>query len=186
MEETMEHERDLQETRTDGTGDETATAEPRKRVQGTSALSRRGSVKRYRRRTTQRAKTIALKRLTKEEMLAGRELYPIEPYDRPKTRAECQHGPRPCPYVGCAYNLYLDVNPETGSIKLNFPHLEPWEMEESCALDVAERGGITLEEVGTIMNLTRERVRQVEVRATSKLKELSRDGDFLPMPFLRK
>ena len=43
-------------------------------------------------------------------------------------------------FISCKHHLYLDVNPETGSIKLNFPHLEPWEMLESCSLDVAERG----------------------------------------------
>ena len=35
---------------------------------------------------------------------------------------------------------------------------------------MAGRGGITLEEVGEIMNLTRERIRQVEVRGLLKLK----------------
>ncbi len=39
---------------------------------------------------------------------------------RPKTRADCISSPRPCVYVSCKYNLYLDVNPETGSVKLNF------------------------------------------------------------------
>ena len=77
---------------------------------------------------------------------------------------------RPCPWVSCKHHLYLDVNPETGSIKINFPDLESWELAETCALDVAERGGITLEEVGEIMNLTRERIRQVEVRGLLKLK----------------
>ena len=63
------------------------------------------------------------------------------------------------------------MNPETGSIKLNFPDKEIWELEHTCALDVAEKGGITLEEVGAIMNLTRERIRQVETRGLLKLRE---------------
>ena len=54
------------------------------------------------------------------------------------TRAECAEGPRPCPYVSCKHHLYLDVNPETGSIKLNFPDLEVDEMAETCSLDVAD------------------------------------------------
>jgi len=62
--------------------------------------------------------------------------------------------------------LYLDVNERTGSIKLNFPDLEVWELPETCALDIADRGGITLEEVGEIMNLTRERIRQLETAAS--------------------
>ena len=90
---------------------------------------------------------------------------------RPQTRADCVNGPRPCLFVSCKHNLYLDVNPETGSIKLNFPDKEIWELEHTCALDVAEKGGITLEEVGEIMNLTRERIRQVETRGLLKLRE---------------
>ncbi|HZN94066.1 MAG TPA: sigma factor-like helix-turn-helix DNA-binding protein [Myxococcales bacterium] len=89
---------------------------------------------------------------------------------RPRTRADCMNGPRPCLFVSCKHNLYLDVNPETGSIKLNFPDKEIWELEYTCALDVAEKGGITLEEVGEIMNLTRERIRQVETRGLMKLR----------------
>jgi Sigma-70, region 4 len=89
---------------------------------------------------------------------------------RPKSRADCISSPRPCVFVSCKYNLYLDVNPETGSIKLNFPDKEIWELEYTCALDVAEKGGITLEEVGEIMNLTRERIRQVETRGLEKVR----------------
>jgi DNA-directed RNA polymerase sigma subunit (sigma70/sigma32) len=61
------------------------------------------------------------------------------------------------------------VNPDTGTIKLNFPDLKVWEMAETCSLDVADRGGATLEDVGDILNLTRERIRQVEVRGLLKL-----------------
>jgi hypothetical protein len=74
--------------------------------------------------------------------------------------------------VSCKHHLYLDVSPRTGAIKLNFPDLEVWEMTETCALDIADRGGTTLEDVGAIMNLTRERIRQVEVRALAKLEAL--------------
>ena len=92
---------------------------------------------------------------------------------RPRSRAECANGPRPCMFVSCKHHLYLDVNPETGSIKLNFPDREIWEIAETCALDVADRGGITLEEVGSIMNLTRERIRQVETRGLLKLRAIA-------------
>ena len=44
-------------------------------------------------------------------------------------------------------------------------------MKETCALDIADRGGVTLEEVGEILNLTRERIRQVEVIGLEKLRE---------------
>jgi hypothetical protein len=135
-------------------------------------------VRRRGRRTRMRSKTIAMKRLTKEELRLGALLYPMpEDVERPATRADCKDMPRPCPFVSCKYHLYLDVNPETGSIKLNFPDLEVWEMKDTCALDVADKNGITLEEVGEIMNLTRERIRQVEVRGLLKLKMLSPQGD---------
>src|SRR3954463_9537301 len=101
---------------------------------------------------------------------------------RPKVRSECINGPRPCLFVSCKHNLYLDVNPETGSIKLNFPDKEIWELEHTCALDVAEKGGITLEEVGAIMNLTRERIRQVETRGLMKLREAVEEDPPPPIP----
>ena len=59
---------------------------------------------------------------------------------RPSTREDCRGGIRPCPWVSCAYHLYLDVNPSTGEIKLNFPDKEIWELEHCCALDVMDEG----------------------------------------------
>jgi len=136
-------------------------------------------IRRRRRRTRPRSKTIAMKRLTREELRVGAMMYPPVDIPRPTTREECRGEMRPCPWVACKHHLYLDINPETGSIKINFPDLEPWELQHTCALDVAERGGITLEEVGEIMNLTRERIRQVEVRGLLKLKMGSPSPDEL-------
>lgn len=94
------------------------------------------------------------------------------PTDMPDTTglAHC----RPCLKVSCTFNLFLDVNKTTGSIKLNFPDLEPHEMVNSCALDVADQRGITLEDVGEVLNLTRERVRQLETKGIEKLKAQAR------------
>jgi hypothetical protein len=128
--------------------------------------------RRSRRKRAVRARTISVKRMTKRELEIGRLLYPEDDYNKPPVRAACQGGARPCPYVSCKHHLYVDVSPRTGAIKLNFPDLEVWEMGDSCALDVADRGGTTLEDVGAIMNLTRERIRQVEVKALAKLEAL--------------
>lgn len=118
-----------------------------------------------------------------------------EPYERPRRREDCQWCPvcqlerdspnsngtplscghqisevvmrsRPCVFVACKYSLYLDVS-ETGSIILNFPHREPGQMpaDRSCSLDLSDRGSMTLEEVAAVTNLTRERIRQVELKA---------------------
>jgi hypothetical protein len=128
--------------------------------------------RRSRRKRAVRARTISVKRMTKRELEIGRLLYPEDDYQKPRVRAACAGGARPCPYVSCKHHLYVDVSPRTGAIKLNFPDLEVWEMGDSCALDVADRGGTTLEDVGAIMNLTRERIRQVEVKALAKLEAL--------------
>jgi hypothetical protein len=129
--------------------------------------------RRSRRKREVRARTISVKRMTKRELELGRMLYPdVEDVLKPETRADCANGERPCPFVSCKHHLYLDVSARTGAIKLNFPDLEVWEMNETCALDVADRGGTTLEEVGAIMNLTRERIRQVEVKGLAKLQAL--------------
>ena len=62
-----------------------------------------------------------------------------------------------------------------GSDQTNFPHLEVG-IFPSCALDVADRGGVTLEEVGVIMNLTRERIRQLETKGTREDQGVVGDG----------
>lgn len=136
-------------------------------------------LKRYRegRQGRPRSRTLGKHEMTLKAVRAGAVAYPeIEGVKRPKTRGECRDAQRPCPWVACKYSLYIDVNPETGTIKLNYPYLEPHEMEQSCALDVADRGGITLEEVAKVTNLVRERIRQIEVRSLLKLKMTSSSG----------
>ena len=156
---------------------ETAADAPTLSTEGALALSpSEESVTREQRRSRRkreiRARTISVKRMTKRELELGRMMYPDSEVERPKTRAECSSGERPCPFVSCKHHLYLDVSAKTGAIKLNFPDLEVWEMTETCALDVADKGGTTVEEVGAIMNLTRERIRQVEVKGLAKLEAL--------------
>ncbi|HQR29538.1 MAG TPA: sigma factor-like helix-turn-helix DNA-binding protein [Anaeromyxobacteraceae bacterium] len=136
------------------------------------------------RRGRRRSRTMSRKEIARE-LRRQRALGVIDPEveeiireveaQRPRNRADCAAGPRPCMFISCKHHLYLDVNPATGSIKLNFPDKEIWEMAETCALDVADRGGITLEEVGAIMNLTRERIRQVETRGLLKLRAMAED-----------
>ena len=98
---------------------------------------------------------------------------PVFAEERPRTRGECPTS-RPCPWVGCRYHLYLEVDPRTGRLFLNFPDLEPWELTETCALDVAERTAagveVTLEEVGELMDLSKGGVRHVASCALAKLR----------------
>jgi len=124
-----------------------------------------------------KAKTISIDRMPKREIERGRiEAQNDAEYQRPRTRGECLQGEnaqRPCPYASCKHHLYLDVSQRTGALRLNYPQLEVWDLPETCALDVADRGGVTLEEVGTLLNLTRERIRQLETQGLAKLKALA-------------
>lgn len=91
----------------------------------------------------------------------------IAQHDRPKTRSECQSEPRPCPWVSCRYHLAIEVN--AGSIT-RIGDLET--MRETCALDVADKGEHTLDQIGEILGVTRERARQIEEKALRKIKRL--------------
>lgn len=110
--------------------------------------------------------------LTEEEALrlTGGTLDTLHP--RPRTRAECIDGERPCPYVGCRYHLFLEAEAD-GKVRVNFPGSEPGDLHESCALDVADQGGIALQNVGAVMNLSHERVRRLEDIALQKLSRVA-------------
>lgn len=96
----------------------------------------------------------------------------------PKTRGECVNEPRPCPFVRCRYHLYADVT-KSGALKVNFEK-EVWELEETCALDVADAGCHTLDQVGKWLGVTRERIRQIECSALYQLEQLMGDyRDFI-------
>jgi len=97
---------------------------------------------------------------------------------RPRVRADCAGAERPCPRVACRYHRFLDVDDDRkGShVKFPFPGVLDLEtmrveaMEGSCVLDLARDGYRSLEEVGELLNLTRERVRQIEESALRKLR----------------
>ena len=136
---------------------------------------------RSRRAREVRAKSQLPYRYSKFELEAGREKYPEDVSAiRPRTRADCIDAPRPCPFVGCRHHLYLDVNERNGSIKFNFPDLEPEQMLNSCSLDIADEEigtGLALEDVGALMNVTRERIRQLEAIAFTEIERQTRGSD---------
>lgn len=132
-----------------------------------------------------RSKVIKLRKLTKDEQRINALLFPERNYWRPQTRSDCANFSRPCPYVACRHHLYLDVDARSGSIRINYPDKEVWELEHSCSLDIADSpDDLTLEDLGQIMGVTRERIRQIEVVAQARLKKLGArqilDGEDVP------
>lgn len=95
---------------------------------------------------------------------------------RPQHRRDCLQGERPCPFVSCRYHLYLDVQ---SNGKILFPHgeVDLDQLPQTCALDVADHGEHVLSEVGEVIGLTRERIRQIEEIALRHLRQaLKRAG----------
>jgi len=115
--------------------------------------------------------TESIKTLTREFL--DQQWREIGPYPRgvkrPKTRGDCVDAPRPCPFLSCRHHIAYEVS-AVGSITHRFPGLELEDLPETCSLDVADDGvDKTLEEIGLVMNLTRERVRQIEEEAIETL-----------------
>lgn len=94
--------------------------------------------------------------------------------NRPRTRCDCSKVTRPCPYVGCRYNMFLEINSMNGNIRPVWgENSEPDEMspEGSCVLDIIEKHRVlTLEGISVYMNITRERIRQISDDAVRKLR----------------
>lgn len=73
----------------------------------------------------------------------------------PPTRADCIAAVRPCPHVQCRHHIWND----TKAVPLP---------RQTCALDAAADGPLTLEEIGDLLGLTRERIRQIQVGVEAK------------------
>lgn len=117
-----------------------------------------------------------------EELGEGLEPDPEEP-PRPKTWGEClavKRGTKenPCPYAGCKYHLALDVT-EGGSLVAAFPDSDADEIPWTCSLAFVKENpdGATLEQIGVVTAVTRERIRQIESRALARLKVLRFDEE---------
>lgn len=92
--------------------------------------------------------------------------------DRPRTRGECADGPRPCPWVSCRHHLALDVNEHTGAVRIVIPVEALDRAADTCALDVADRGGAAEEEVARLIGLGQSSVSKVSSRGEGRLLRL--------------
>lgn len=122
--------------------------------------------------------SIPAARLTREERtrhkvetLAAERILAL--YERPVTRGDCLtggvNGERPCPWLSCKEHLGLEVT-DIGTIRL---HKDWDDGRPTCALDEAAREGISLDEIGKVLNITRERVRQIEERALIRVRRVA-------------
>lgn len=117
------------------------------------------------------------------ELLSDRALLQLFP--RPQTRAGCVDGPRPCPHVTCRHHMLTEVS-DIGQAIFHVGqrgYVDPeiildvlMTMPQSCALDVADEAElrgveVTLEAIKEFMQLSRERIRQVEGDALRKVRE---------------
>lgn len=149
-------------------------------------------VEHNRKRQRIRPRTISVKRLSKRALLEERARVAAElaadeytPAPRPRTWGECQArgigtAESPCAYVSCKFHLALDVSAQTGAIKVNAIDaidsdgaLDVRALPATCALHVAAMAGRTLDEIGDLLSLTRERVRQIETKGLRALAALS-------------
>lgn len=119
---------------------------------------------------------------------------------RPQVRSDCLPGvgfnvQRPCPWVSCRWHVWKemlhggsreeDVSPVTMALgkgkarEARLPKWDPTSLPSTCVLDLSEsegdpgagRGaGMTLEQVGGVLGITRERVRQIEAVAMKKIR----------------
>jgi hypothetical protein len=122
---------------------------------------------------------------------------------RPVTRGDCMPGgvneQRPCPYVSCKYSLALYVgplsehSPPKQSIRTDGLRalssdddqdvVDAWgdrlvaqleAMPETCALDVADRGGIGQHLLTKLHSIRKQALQQIEAKALRKVEKAVR------------
>lgn len=110
-------------------------------------------------------------------------------------RSECELplGLRPCPFISCRHNMTNVVEHPNGRVTIagidlaadataaeieafteRVAELVATRRLPSCALDLANANENTLEDIGHAIELTRERIRQIESKGKRCLAELAR------------
>lgn len=93
----------------------------------------------------------------------------------PDRREDCSKIPRPCPYVSCKYNTYLDISKDGVILISNKGNKEPWGVapESSCVLDIVEDypNGMSNQSIADILNVSRETVRLTVMDCLSRIRQ---------------
>jgi hypothetical protein len=133
-----------------------------------------------------RPQSLGSARMTrKERQFAHWEEWALEAegvtFGPPATFGDCPTS-GPCVRVSCRHHNYLEVDEEKGTVKLNFPHLEPQDLKHPCSIRVAIKAAARVKdrgprgevmshaEVSAKLGLTSERTRQLEAGALRRVK----------------
>jgi hypothetical protein len=88
----------------------------------------------------------------------------------PKHYADCMGKPEPCRHVFCEHHMvWCFIWGKKPTIRALLDKAES--LKYTCVLKAVEKkqGGLTLQEVGDILGITRERIRQIEEEALRKI-----------------
>lgn len=91
----------------------------------------------------------------------------LEECPRMLREADGRRDEGPCPFVSCKHHLYADVT-EDGSLRVYRPALEPWELPDTCALDVACRGSHGFDVIGYHLGISSRQANEVCAAAIAK------------------
>ena len=94
----------------------------------------------------------------------------------PVTRGDCIDAQRPCPYVSCKWHLLTTIASDGRMYKArDFDERDPdsivaalVEMSETCTLDVADKGGMSEEEIGDIYGVSADKMKRDSMTAVAR------------------
>lgn len=84
---------------------------------------------------------------------------------KPTYRNSCLSFPRPCCFITCSFHMLWAFH--SHELKNLFTHSDDdivnhlFSLKATCVLDIADKGGVTLEEIAIVLDVSRERIRQI-------------------------
>jgi len=90
----------------------------------------------------------------------------------PKRRRDCPPLPELCPFIECRYHLWTD-RVHRGRVMILAASSAYGDPAHFCALHEADQGPKTLEQVGVVYGVSRERIRQLEAESMAVLRAVN-------------
>ena len=96
--------------------------------------------------------------------------------DMPRRRSECLKRKRPCPWARCKHHFIWLVWHKLRDRSDDEITDCITKIKHSCVLDIVDNyREMTLEQIGQLLNLTRERVRQIEEKAIRRVQKPTKE-----------